>query len=107
MSGYLTPDYGVKNPCAGVSPFHIETMRAMCRLCNDEKQHECRVSAANAPFPLLEPQVWGGLLLPAERDQLPAPHTAATYPTVKRGRGRPAWYAGAGRNYSPQRARVR
>ena len=59
-------------PCVGFSPFHVATMLSICESCPAEVKAACLQSAADAPFPFLEPQVWGGVVLPRDRDLLPA-----------------------------------
>ena len=67
-------------PCAGMSQFHVAAMLKVCATC--DRVPECRQLAADAPFmfPACYPQVWGGLVLPRDADQLPPPRQAASYP---------------------------
>jgi hypothetical protein len=98
-------------PCAGYSPFHIKTMQHLCRTCPAATKAACLQSAADAPFPMLEAQVWGGLVLPAQRDRLPAPTRQAAYApeprvhavtsTNRNGSGRPPWWLHLGRALDP------
>ena len=93
-------------PCAGVNPFHVTVMLPLCAGC--DRTDECRQLAAEAPFKMLEPQVWGGLVLPRDNHLLPPTRQQAQYPpervhditpTNKLGAGRPPWWHGLGRNY--------
>ena len=96
-------------PCKGYSPFHVATMLAICEGC--PLTAKCQQSAADAPFRFLEPQVWGGLVLPRDAAMLPAPTQQKSYapePRVhvktarnKNGSGRPPWWHHIGRNLDP------
>lgn len=98
------------SPCQGYSPFHVKTMLSICETCPAQTKADCLQSAADAPFPMLEPQVWGGLVLPAQADKLPAPTQQKRYAPVrvhmktarnKNGSGRPPWWHEIGRNLDP------
>ena len=94
-------------PCKGYSPFHVATMLAICETC--PMTAACQQSAADAPFKFMEPQVWGGLVLPRDAAMLPTPTAQASYSVDKRRVGRPEWWervgfdpdaAGSGRHTS-------
>jgi len=101
----------VSVPCAGEDPFNVRAMLPLCGVCPEEERRRCLVSAANAPFPMIERQVWGGLILPRDAALLPAPSVQAAYPDTgrvhevternKKGAGRPPWWVGIGRNFDP------
>ena len=85
-------------------------MQHLCSTCPAATKAACLQSAADAPFPMLEAQVWGGLVLPAQRDRLPQPTRQKAYPTVrthevtaknKNGSGRPPWWHHIGRALDP------
>ena len=85
-------------PCKGYNPFHVQTMLAICESCPADVKQACLESAADAPFRMLEPQVWGGLVLPRDRALLPA-RTSPTTAEVEEDRrrpGRPVTPAGFG-----------
>jgi hypothetical protein len=87
--------------CKGLNPFHTREVLAACAECT--LTVECQQLAADAPFPLHKPQVWGGLVLPRESALLPLPTRQKTYddePRPKQG-GRPTWYSRIGRNAEP------
>lgn len=98
------------SPCTGHSPFHVKTMLAICETCPTETKAACLQSAADAPFQFIEAQVWGGLVLPAQQEELPQPTRQKTYPIArthertarnKNGSGRPPWWHHIGRNLDP------
>ena len=83
-------------PCVGFSPFHVATMLSICESCPAEVKAACLQSAADAPFPFLEPQVWGGVVLPRDRDLLPASAVRVAARPDPRRVGRPSAFEVSG-----------
>lgn len=78
-------------PCHGYDPFQVEFMLTLCGSC--PLTAECQQLAADSPVKFIDPQVWGGLVLPRDLDQLPAREVPAVVP---RAVGRPAMFAECG-----------
>lgn len=87
----------MNTPCHGANPFDVDAMLPRCARCPITRQ--CRQLAADAPFSV--EGVWGGLVLPAQRSELPPPRTTPAYPDPDPERGRPPWYEETARNYEP------